>query len=209
MTATNFSKMEHNPLSIGKAMMWAKYPFFSKRDLFCTPIEGETEATLNDILRFVVLTIDSQSPFFRETDFEYKEKKCFELLGIKENSEAYNHIKGESDWFQSLVTQYFAHLDNMLFEQWYTAKVRFRQANAYLRTPTDIMGDVEKQEKTKEDLTAKMSQRRKDIQKLENELFPTKRLQEKITQYADNDKKTGFAEMFALPAPYLQKVASN
>ena len=87
-----------------------------------------------------------------------------------------------------------------------TAKVRFRQANAYLRTPTDLEGDVEKQEKTKEDLTAKMSVRRKDIQKLENELFPTKRLQEKITQYSDNEKSTGFAEMFALPAPYLQKV---
>jgi len=209
MTEKDFARMEYNPLSIGKGMMWQKYPFFAKRDLFCTPIEDETEQTLNDMLKFVVLAIDSQSPFFKETDFEYKEKKCFEILHIKEGSDAYKHIKGESDWFQSLVTQYFAHLDNMLFEQWYTAKVRFRQANAYLRTPTDILGDVEKQEKTKEDLTSKMSQRRKEIQKLENELFPNKRLQEKITQYADNEKLTGFAEMFAQPAPYLQKVKDN
>lgn len=203
----NFNKMEYNPLSIGKKMMWEQYPFFSKRDIFCTPINGETAQTLNDILRFVVLTIDSQSPFFRETDFEYKEKECFKILGISNSSEAYRHITGESEWYQALVTQYFAHLDNMLFEQWYTAKVRFRQANAYLRTPTDISGDVEKQEKTKEDLTAKMSQRRKEIQKLENELFPNRRLQEKITQYADTEKQTGFAEMFAQPAPYLQKIA--
>lgn len=206
MTEKDFLKMEHNPLSIGKKMMWEKYPFFAKRDSFCTPIEGETEDTLNNILRFVVATIDDQSPFFKEADFDYKERECFKLLGIKADTEAYKHITGESNWYQLLVTEYFANLDNMLFEQWYTAKVRFRQANAYLRTPTDIEGDVEKQEKTKEDLTAKMSQRRKDIQKLENELFPNKRLQEKITQYADNDKKTGFAEMFAQPAPYLQKL---
>ena len=180
---------------------------YSKREFFCTAIEGQTENTLNDILRFIVLTIDSQSPFFRETDFEYKERECFKLLGIDKSSEAYEHITGESNWFQMLVTQYFAYLDKMLFEQWYTAKVRFRQANAYLRTPPDLGGNVEIQEKTKEDITAKMSVRRKEIQKLENELFPTKRLQEKITQYADNEKQTGFAEMFALPAPYLQKVS--
>jgi len=209
MTEKDFLKMEYNPLILGKKMMWEKYPFFAKRDFFCTPTEGESESTLNDLLKFVVATIDSQSPFFRETDFDYKEKECFRLLGIKAGSDAYNHVTGESDWYQLLVTQYFAHLDNMLFEQWYTAKVRFRQANAYLRTPTDTLGDVEKQEKTKEDLTSKMSQRRKEIQKLENELFPNKRLQEKITQYADNEKLTGFAEMFAQPAPYLQKMKQN
>lgn len=105
MTEKDFARMEYNPLSIGKGMMWQKYPFFAKRDLFCTPIEDETEQTLNDMLKFVVLAIDSQSPFFKETDFEYKEKKCFEILHIKEGSDAYKHIKGESDWFQSLVTQ--------------------------------------------------------------------------------------------------------
>lgn len=206
MTEKDFLKMEHNPFILGKKMMWEKYAFFAKRESFCTPTEGETEDTLNTLLRFIVATIDNESPFFRETDFEHKERECFKLLGIKTGDDAHSHITGESDWYQLLVTQYFAYLDNMLFEQWYTAKVRFRQANAYLRTPTNMAGDIEKQEKTKEDLTAKMSQRRKEIQKLENELFPNKRLQDKITQYADNEKLTGFAEMFAQPAPYLQKM---
>jgi hypothetical protein len=209
MTQKDFDKMEHNPFGLGKSKMWEVYPFFTKRNDFCTPLDGESEATLNELLRFIVATIDEQSPFFKETDLDYKQKECMRLLGIKEGSDAYNMIKDESDWYQSLVTQYFAFLDFDGFEYWHTLKTRLSQALAYLRNPTNMAGDVEKQEKIKDELASKIPQRRKDIQKLENELFPNKRLQQKIIKYSNNEKLTGFAEMFAQPAPYLQKVVTS
>lgn len=212
MTDKDFDQLEFNPLKLKDGeLMQDKYDYFKRREVFCTPLskmdieEGDKasvkddDKTLSDLLKFVVLFLDTDSPYWKETVFDERVIQCLKWAKIKKSDRAYYHISTESIWYQEIVTKYFEFVADSEMEEWISKTISLRSLNQFLRGGVN-QDDAEKSTKAHIDLQKNIGLLRESLDKLQAKIFPkNKRLQKKIMQYAaEKDINVGYAEKMAL-----------
>ena len=216
MTQIDFQKMEHNPLALKKGeLMQEKYSYFSKRDVFCVPLidreideenpqevnERDDTQCLSDLIKFVVLYISKDSPYWDDENFDLRTEGCLKWAGITKNMRAYEHITGQSAWFNEILTSYFIYIDNSLYNQWVSSKISFNNLSAFLRIP--FSDDPEKTGKAHIEIQKNLTTMRLAIDKLQGELFPKdKKVERRLKEALENKESVvGYAETRAKYVP--------
>lgn len=199
MTEKDFKKIEHNPLLLKEnELMQSKYSFFTTRDTFYTPIEDADNKTLSDLLKFIVLFVSKQSPFWNEGDMDMRTEGCCKWANIKKSSEAYKYISSNHEWYYAILMEYFKHINDPIYEQWLSERIGLKQLYDFMRQPIQ-MEKLEQAVKTKVDLMLKLDELRTSHEKTEKVLFPNAHKIKEIIEKeeAKKDNKLGFAEIYA------------
>lgn len=153
----------------------------------------------DQLIRFVCLFIDRQSPFSKEKDFDARKNKCFEMLGIPDDPDNIVRfiVNNSLDVFRVMTTAYFKLINDMLYEQWYAKRNMFSQYSSYLMRPFQDEQDPEKAIKTRAGIETHLARLATELITMEASLFPDTRTLEMIGQISSNDALGGFAELFA------------
>lgn len=206
MTAKDFDNIEFNPLAVKDGeLIQNKYDYLKRRDVFTEPLTERDDAeevdpndnkhTLSDIIKFVILFIDMDSPFWGENDFDERITQCLKWAEIKKTDRAYYHIMNETVWYQEIMAKYFAYVADSEFEEFVSRTMSLRNLNAFLRSGINS-DDPEKSTKAHSDLQKTIGGLRESLDKLQAKIFPKNRkLQKKIVQYTESkDNFQGHAE---------------
>ena len=140
----------------------------------------------NDKLtRFAIYMIAPDSPFANERDFDFRKKLCVEKMGELDD------VEKNSPLWQFVVFELFRLYDNSRYEQWYSMKSSFHILTAKLRDFFSLKdGDRLK-------ISKEIDAIRKEVERIEYDLFEDAHLKEIIKRQATQDSLAGFAEMFA------------
>ena len=221
MTAKDFDKLEYNPLALTEGqLMQEVYNDFAKKDIFnMSLLELASEAqmiddpeivlddkhTLSDILKFIVLFIDLDSPFYAYDDFRERFDGAISWSGISSKSRAKYHIEKETDWYLSLEAHYFYHVvDNAKYEEVYSKKKGLMAMNRFLRTPIEKSDNPENTVKAMLLIQQNLSKETESYLRLQAEVFPRnqvlqRRLKKQLDTLENNkDKLRGYAEIKAI-----------
>jgi hypothetical protein len=199
MTEQDFRKLEHNPLKLKDGeLMQDKYPYFKSRDTFCIPIDGESIETLSDILKFTVLFIDKNSPFWNEGSMEHRMEGALKWAKISKTSEAYKFISTQHEWLWAIVNEYFQDIDHVLYRQWVSERVALAQMHKFLIDPSNYE-KIEQNIKAKQDLMMNLNTLRLSHEQTEKAMFPNSvKIKERMKKdEAKKESRQGFAEIFA------------
>jgi hypothetical protein len=230
MKQHDFTKLPYNPLALKRGeLMQEVYLELARREVFSVAIseaafyDGFEENTeggkgkpkakplvnkldnaecLSDMLKFIVLFIDKNSPFWNERNINYRTDVCLRYAEIKKGTRAYENITSGSDWYMSLILEYFIFVNDRMYEEWLSQVMSHRTLCHYLRMP-NLGDDPEKSVKAHADLQARLSSVSASISTLELQLFPNdKQIQATVASAAarkqENNSILGYAERFAL-----------
>lgn len=213
MTEKDFEDIEFNPLALKDGqLIQQKYDYLKRRDVFTEPLTqredaeevdpDDNEQTLSDIIKFVVLFIDMESPYWGENDFDERITQCLKWAKIKKSSRAYHHIINETIWYQEIMSKYFIYVASSDYEEWISRTISLRNLNAFLRSGIN-QDDPEKSTKAHSDLQKTIGGLRESLDKLQAKIFPkNKKLQKKIVQYSE--EKDTFQRHAEKRAKYLE-----
>lgn len=232
---SDFEQMAYNPKKVPKGkLFWEYYQAFNpkkNKNLYglCTTSaksganvvdEGYllVEEVLEKVFVFIVLFVDSQSPFANETDFDARKRAV--LLYLEYTSEKYktnNHIQKalkvinpkkddeQSPVFEKLIHIYFLYLNNYDYESWISYKILFHRYTNYLRVDfsPNNNGDIRADAEGRIKIAKEMPNLQAMIEELEVKLFKDERLKAKILEKALEDGYAGYAEKNAENLPFI------
>jgi hypothetical protein len=205
----DFSKMRFDPTMRGKAkMIWQHYTELQTRaDLCKVPTEfldlagGKEKAleTLDELVRFSIMFCGKEgNPMAREGDFDVRQKRCMEHLVIGKKDIAYELITTYHPWVVKIMAVFMRMQDNEKYQRWISMKVNHAQNLEYMMTPASAADDPEKVMGIKEKIRIGLGKSAKEIQELENSLFPDNKVRDLINEHQQLilDGPGGFADYF-------------
>lgn len=194
----DFLKMTYNPVVCGQhTFMWVKYPYFQKKPIFCQPKEGFDKQDLNDMLKFVVLFVDRQSPIYNETDSAERQKLAMKWGMIEKNgSRAYNLIVNEDEYYREVLYEYFKSINNYMFEMWYSQKIQYHNLCKAARMPFEQL--IETSFNSLKALQTAMDDSLKMLAKTEEKLFNDLRIRDMVGEEQDKVYVEAYAEQYAI-----------
>lgn len=232
----DFDKMTYNPKKVPKGkLFWEHYTVFSpaknkniaglctssaKKGINTIPEEYLlTDSVLEKVFVFVVLFVDSQSPFYDETDFDTRKRNVLLYLEYASEKNKSNanmrtvlnvinsmNTEDESPVISKLIHFYFLYSFHYDYETWFSYKMLYHEQNRYLRTPLspNNNGDVRPDAESKMKISKEMPNLQAMIEELEVKLFKDDRLKAKILEKSLDDGYAGFAEKNADNLPFIQ-----
>ena len=199
--------MRYNPFAFTMdTMIWDYYPDFKVRSYLGGGEFGPSsfakmgiidhkrwKAKMSSlVIRFVILFIDTESPFFKERDLERRKAAVLDLLNIKEGSLVYKNIMEESSYYQSVVHAYFVLLNNIDYEHWFTVKKNYHNFTKHMRNDS---GNLSGNEKI--NLTKQIESFRMDVIIAEDRIYNDPKLKEIINRKATEESIFGYPEKYA------------
>lgn len=208
MAADNseFKKMSLNPFGL-KGKYMDEYKIF-KQARFWTKLSGAEEAEkyeawvkadVDMIIRYVVLLVDPESPYYEEKSYEMRCAKCKKALGITKGSIIEKEVDEEGPLMGQIMFEFFKTVNDHLFETWFSMKMNLHQMNSYLRKPpiADKNGSLASDINSRRQLSQMITELAYELIEMEFQLFPDSRLQKMINDKATDDGLGGYAEQFA------------
>lgn len=207
----SFDKMQFNPFALSKGeMMWERYTAFRRRAIYHNPesvqTSDESVFTLslkqwNEVLRFVVLFVDKQSPFAYEKDFDIRKKLSIEALDI-EDKEIITFINNESGHYRKLLFEFFKEIRDHDYRLWFTKLLSIFKYSNFLMVESDVEKDVEKRIKIELEVNRALTVFTEEMKKLEASLFDNQRIKDTIQEEATEEELSGYPERFAKQIEY-------
>lgn len=203
MDKKDFEHMEFSPFApFGDTPIYKHYPRLDKIRAFSyIPPEyeelGWKEKNLSKLLGFVILFIDTQSPFFEIRDYAQRKADAIKAMKISDKGEL-NEIEEEGEMFQNLIFEYFRLINNHTYEQWFTYKSQIHTFNAYLRKPLQATADKMSTEvNARRALLKQIKEFTEELQSLEAVLYNDERIAKMINEKTVQNSVGGYAERFA------------
>ena len=159
---------------------------------------------IDRILKFVVIFIDTESPYSEERNFDVRSRKCLKALQIKKDSFIHKEIKESGQLYNHLVFEFFKEINAHQYETWFSMKMNLHQMNAYLRSNpiADRNGNLGADINARRQLSSKIPEMLGELVDIEYTIFPDNRLQKIINDKSVQDSINGYAEQFALNPKY-------
>lgn len=190
----DFSRMRFDPTSRGKSkFIWQYYPELQTRaDLCKVPADyvevaggkDRAEETLDDIVRFAIMFCGKEgNPMAREGDFDVRMKRCMEHLLIGKKDPSYDLITSWNTWVVKIMATFMRMQNNDKYQRWVAVKMQHHQNLEYIMIPAQTSEDPEKMITVQEKIRAGLVRTEKDIQELENSLFPDEKVRDLINEY--------------------------
>jgi hypothetical protein len=202
-----FEKMTLNPFRIAKGKFMDEYKIFKQKRFWENPEDGEKESPYNRwtrhekdmIVRFVVLLIDTESPYYEEKSYDIRVSKCKKALDIVKASVVDKEIDEDGPFMTKVLFEFFKNINNHLYETWFSMKMNLHQMNNYLRRPpaVDKNGSTASDINARRQLSQVITELAYELIEIEFQLFPDSRLQKMINDKATDDGLGGYAEQFA------------
>lgn len=204
----DYSKIKYNPFDVPMGtMIWDYYKPLGRRahlsvvptSLFQKENESKipTQKDLSLLVSFVILFVDSKSPFYDEIDFGERMAICLESLHIPKDSFAYEAITTQHWWFGIVLTAYFKLANVHEFESWYTLKVHTHNQKEALRRPVE-----EKENLYNRNMMAgNLDDNDRKLRDMENKLFNDGTTKDIVNDTVTSDYYVGYAEAFAQTYP--------
>ena len=201
-----FNHMQLNPFNAKDGKM-SSYKEFSKKVYWQKPEEGYDDFTKDDInalIKFAVLLVDNESPFYGEKDFLLRVKKCERVLYVDRNKRVKKEIEEMGDLLNNILFNFFKSVNYHIYETWMSMKINIHNMNMYLRKPPipDKNGSVATDINARRNLSKTISELMHDLIEIEYQLFPDNRLQKIIVERSQEDGLGGYAEQFAKEPNY-------
>lgn len=191
----DFSKLANNPVGVSfDKYIWEVHPRLARRKIFCEPqddIKNFSLLDLDKLLRFVIVFIDPTSPLADEKDFEHRIRASMEALGFDERERFWKEVEGNTLYFHSILSAYFAMCHAIRYETWFSKKMAIHNINTKLRSGSWKTESEQRQAlKMQDDLSYELID-------LEHSLFPDEYTYKIIQEQATADKFVGYAEQYA------------
>ena len=184
--------MEYDPTVAGD--MISAYPELARYEEFSEPVEVAPEV-LDQILRYTMLWLDEESPFYKERDLEYKSSQCMKYAGCK--TEAKNCIAKYSQDYRRCLLRYMKLCNNYRFEEWLSLKLDFHENTAYLSASLSSTPDPEKAIERKIKIKTNRQADLERLLQIEDSLFKDDKTRKAVTKAANEAGLVGFAEKYA------------
>lgn len=201
MREIDFIKMQYNPLAVSRyETMWQKYQWFYSKTIFYQPQPPAEEKDLNDIIKFVVLFFDKQSPLFTEIDLEIRKIEALKWAKVDKKSIAFKIIDEDTEYYQNICFEYFKAINNYTFEMWYSQKIQYHNLCRMARMPYEELLQTPTQ--SLKQLQTAIQDSMEILIKTETQLFNNERLRDIITPKAEKLYTEAYAEKYALTVDY-------
>ena len=204
-----YDDLEFNPMSLEKdELIWEKYPDLAINPSFSQLSEedytiGYTFEDLSQVVSFVILYVDQDSPFYKELDIDRRIKGCCKVLNIKRGSLVYEQIENHSPKFSDVMHQYFVWVNNIPFEGYISLKTTMHELYKYLRTPLSKIDGVDLEADRRSKVQQRLLDLKKELMEVQSKLFPSKRIQNQIIRENTKKELTAYAERHARHHPIL------
>jgi len=208
--------MQFNPFVLAKGeMMWEHYTYFTRKAAFHSP-QSKTDIGFtisieewNEVLRFIVLFIDNQSPYAYEKDFDIRKKLAFEALDLQGKTNIIHFINDANVFFRKALFEYFKDIKDHDYRLWYTKLFSIFKYQNFLMFESDSETDIEKRMKIELEVNKNLTHLTDEIKKLEVKLFGdtengdfSKRIKDVIQEEATEEELSGYPERYAKQIEY-------
>ena len=205
----DYSKLEFNPIVLEKGeLIYERYDDLALNPTYCELSEedfalGYTHELLSQLVSFVILYIDDQSPYYRELDIDKRINYCMKDLGIKKGSLVYEQVESHSPRFSDVLYEYFVWINNIPFESWLSLKTQIHHQYKYLRAPYSAGEDIDLEADRKSKVQERLVRLETTLMEKQAKLFPNERIQRQISRENTKKSLTGYAERYAQHHPVL------
>lgn len=197
----HFLGLSHNPLVVPVTdLVQDCYKFFAKKAEFYIPDEGRTEMELSYLLRFIIIFVNKKSPYYKETDFLYREKMCLEWSNIDRRNSVYKDITEKSEWYLIVLLAYFRTVNDVEYETWFSLKMALHNFNDMIRKGGTKGSDIN----AIKNLTMELPALVQTVLEAQQKLFPDEETMELINATAVSDSVGNWAEKHAIRRSFEQ-----
>lgn len=220
-----FDGMQFNPFSLEDGqLLWQKYKDLkSAREFSVIPMvrDEEEEAPdlpffkhqdwsmleLNELLKYVIILIDTESPLFDETNFDTRKSYAMRLLEdtMADYHRVIEEIEQEGELYELTIFRFFKLINDHDYEDWYSLKTQAHIFRKELRSAVreDKYGSIEKNLDARNKISKSMLELSMQIKQLELRIFPDNdRLKKVITTQSMADSIGGYPEKHAKLGPW-------
>ena len=209
---SEFDEMSLNPFKVPAGKGMDHYKIFKSKAFWkhdeLTNKDGDPFvldfAEIDMLIKFVVLIVDPQSPYYDERNFDLRLDKCLRALDIDKKSSVGKLIEEDSDVYVKILHEFFKRINSHIYETWFSMKMNLHQMNLYLRRPPvpDRNGNVAQDINARRQLSQVIPELTFELVEMEMQLFPDDRLQKMISERSSDDGLGGPAEQYAEEPKY-------
>jgi len=204
MVRSDFSKMEFNPFdTFGDTYIFKHYKRLGQVPVFSV-VTPEMKAlkwkgrNLSNLLGFVIIFIDTQSPMFDERDFDKRKEESRKVMKIDKDSVEWAAIEEENELFSEVVFEFFKLIHDADYEQWFTYKMQIHDFNKFLRKAlTSDPKRVAVELNARKALMKELGNMKEHMQELEADIFDDIRLLQMISKKSTQNSVGSYAEKYA------------
>lgn len=196
--------MTFNPLAVPQGkFIWEEYKVLSRRPALSQlpkseDYQGWLKTDLDQLVRFMVVFVDPESPLASETDFDFRKKEAIDSMKVK--GRALEEIESEGLLFHAVLLDIFKLANSYQYESWFSLKMNFHILNRELRKNPEV---IDAQTMNARRMLAQSQEESLGVlAKIESTLFPSKRIEKLVNQAAMADEIGGYAEEFATDAEW-------
>jgi len=204
---TLFEEMSLNPFDLPAGKMMDHYKVF-KASVFWNHEdivdEDNPEFTyelidVDAMIKFIVLFVDSQSPYYDEKNFDLRVNKCMRAFDLDAKGVVGVEVLSNGPLFVKILHEFFKRINSHLYETWFSMKMNLHQMNSYLRKPPipDKNGSVAQDVNARRQLSQVIPELTFELIEMEMQLFPDDRIQKMIAERSSDDGLGGPAEQYA------------
>lgn len=210
MQRSDCDGMQFNPFDLKRnELIWDKYPQLTKRRILCQwelpeakyrpdPrwYDGFKEFHASEVIKYVILFIDTDSPLYEERDFDVRKAIALELLEFTQLSKAKREIEAQTEYLSRVIYNFFILVNNTPYEKWVSLKMNFHQMTRFLRKPLDESSPVTAL-RVKNETAREIDVFEKGLLNAEYLLFKDDRLKRMISDQAIDQSIVGYPEKYA------------
>lgn len=173
MSELDFSNMTYDVTAIGNKNIIDAYPELADYEEFQDPKD-------NDLLKWVVILSDTNSPFMlSHKNFFKRGKAVYDYLKLKDN-DLLEYIKDELPIskghfrvkVQSMIYKYFIVMDENSYTTWLSLFLSFHELNMFSQIRLDFNDDKYEQKfKIREDILKQLPMKQKQLMEYEKVVF--------------------------------------
>lgn len=208
--------MEFNPFRVPDGQyMFTFYAKIARRKRLHSIPEETFEALketapgpkeLDLMLRFVSLFCSTESPYFREENYEERIIACWAALDIGEKHPLVLMVKSNHWWYSDILCAFMEMINNDLFSNWLAFKMSAREMRNALMMRLSDAEEADKFMNMQTKVSASIDKTQAAALALELKLFPHSKMAQAAFEAATADETVGgFAEEFALDFSYINK----
>lgn len=194
--------MTYNPIGLPQGKyIWDMYPIFSRRPIFHNPFSEFPELPLSldewhDVLRYIILFVDNESPYAYERDFDVRSNVCLDAIQpCTDLTIAFIQEKGVE--FNKSLFQFFKIVNDHKYKLWWSKINSIREDYEYLSAGVKSESSTEKRLQVKALVEKSISERTTELIKIESELFNDSRMKRIVEEESEESELSGYAEKYA------------
>ncbi len=196
-----FEGMEFNPFKGKKDdLIWDMYPRLNKNPYFQKIKADLGEKIASDLMRFVIIYLDYESPLSAEKDMDLRKDEAMKMVGINSKHEAYKwiHKTDEHIVVRNLIREYIKYIASYDYRNWLALLTNQQYNLEYLMSvPTFSVKTSENDMAIRARIRKEVEECAQQLMQLEAKLFPAPRIEKMIKEMLMDDSFAGYAEKYA------------